>query len=1238
MVPPQHCSVFPQEFDMEHNMIPVATSTKDTKDTTDLGLPHHHRHHHHKVPYQDQKLVLPLQPDPLDPPHPPSGPDIVLLPFASDDPNSSTENSNLARSHPVLPTDLPRQHTTDEASHSEHQLTPIKSTNGAIGTVLGTANRTEEEPIQQLSQHPPRDQIQTVTSAPMPRIAKRPSPDSEEQARPEAGKYDFPKGALHPATKKGTSTSTPTPTPTPTPTLMSTPSQIKESPHTEIPQKENMEPIAPSPSKSKDAPVPKKRARADTKKGASDTASLFQKIFADREPGKRKIRTKSVHEIPIDLGADEDDSDFEDTKQDSNEEDEDMNMPDDASEDEKPGQDSFSDEQELMTALWQWASKDNDPEVCCVCLGRSTEADNVFVYCDTLDCALCVHQACYGVKKVPSESEPWLCDRCKAPPEEVVSCVCCPSKDGAFRRLIPEDPSGGWVHVVCALWLPETTLGEPENVDRISVRDIPERNWNLTCYLCSDPQDAALGACVQCDAGQCRKSFHITCAQNYSLLETLEDSDMADPYFMYCKQHGATDGHPKINGWAKWVRARDGFLKKWQEDEGLKRTQRLIELQGNGDSDGGEGLVEFFEHSYSRFKQAREKRIARERSELSRQYSIGYYLGNKIDKSRSRLEVISTKAQLALQEQRRIEMHTRNLLSSLLECANYLENVSAEQLEAPLSIDTTLAWYNSLPDTSRWKCDIQGIIQTIDIDSLACDNPYTQPGYQGQLDTMDDSEGGKQRGRSSKGIYGKLSKKGKASTGKNVKAKKVLPKPTKSQAIVLTSSRGRLIKRDNYSDEDYSSNSPYSSHSSLPPMSTVKIPKPIVPCTVCHQLTLPDEKLDLERDEEGMISPMAIKVLNRMVACATCQRQFHPKCLDPPMARVPPRGYSWNCEDCDSSGESHGSSGESSPTIITHPRQSHSADLDEALMVLADTAMTVSAYEPPHPSRPSGKPQGVKRALASGQELTMGSKVKEPKAKKVKTEGDLPPKSTKPKVKGDKEPKKKTKTKGDTEIAPSSKTVAIQPSPVAPIVRGNLRIYPPGPHIAPVPSQESKQDKETKPKKTKAKEEASTEKPKAKVAKAKAPKEDPTSPVPKKKVKIEAPKTKKVATEDKAKAKPKNKASTPEPPKTKAKPPKVSPPKEKVTVRRGSLPAVPEPPPPKPKEIIRYTVGEKTVEELTARDDVEVERRENVKFRRLRGRTLTMPAPPQEWNDEVTGSESGTAGPGATTVASTPAS
>lgn len=259
---------------MEHNTrIPVAASTKVIKDAKDFGPPHHP-----KTSYQDQEPLLPLQPMPLDPqldpqPHPPSGPDI-LLPLTSDDQQiSSTENSNLARSHPVLPDTVPSEDTTGEA-HSEHQW-PSKSTNGAIGTPV---NGAEEAPVQQPHHHhlPPRDLTNPI-EPPMPRIAKRSSPDSEEQTTPEAGKPDFQaKGVPLPHAKKDTSPATTT-TPTP-PTLVSTPSLIKES-HTESPQKENMEPVAqPSPSKSKDAAPAKKKARTDTKKGASDTASLFQKI------------------------------------------------------------------------------------------------------------------------------------------------------------------------------------------------------------------------------------------------------------------------------------------------------------------------------------------------------------------------------------------------------------------------------------------------------------------------------------------------------------------------------------------------------------------------------------------------------------------------------------------------------------------------------------------------------------------------------------------------------------------------------------------------------------------------------------------------------------------------------------------------------------------------------------------------------------------------------------------------
>ncbi|KAG0043186.1 PHD finger protein 14 [Gryganskiella cystojenkinii] len=1042
-------------------------------------------------------------------------------------------------------------------------------------------------------------------------------------------------------------------------------------------------------------PAKKKAKTESSKKSENDTASLFQKIY-------------------------EDDSDFEDTKMDSNDEDEDMIMPDDAaSEDEvKPEQqEALNDEQDLLTVLWQW------------------------------------------------------------------SCVCCPSKDGAFRRLIPEDPSGGWVHVVCALWLPETTLGDPDNVDKISVRDIPEKNWNLTCYLCKDSVDAALGACVQCDAGQCRKSFHITCAQSFSLLETLEDSDMADPYFMYCKQHGSTDGQAKLNGWAKWVKQRDAFLGQWQADQSRKRTQRLLDMQqqqqhrrpgqdGQDDEDeDGEGLIELFEHSYSRFKQARERRIARERSELSRQYSIGYYLGNKIDKTRSRLDVISSKAEQALQEQKRIETYTRNLLSSLLECAKYLENISSEELvgETPLSIDTTLAWYNSLPDSSRWKGSIQDIIQTIDLDSMGCDHPYSQPGgglfsaggVHGPIDSgFDDSEGCERQGRSSKGVYGKMTKKGKSASnaGATAKSKKVHPKPTltnKSQIpVVFTSSRGRLIKRDypDYDDSPYASSthhygthrqqqhtgnhSPgaYSSsngHSGIQHQAK----RPIVPCTVCHQLTLPEEKLALERDADGMLTPMAIKVLNRMVTCDTCQRPFHPKCLDPPMARVPPRGYSWNCEDCDPSDDSEISSSAESPATAnqdgghsSHHHHSQSSDMDEALMFLADTALTVSttAYGPTgavasNSGRKSTTTHGLKRThqattirMPDPADPSVFSKSK--MSKKAKIEGGVTRRNTTSKtaVVSDDEDED---SEDQEECAKPSKPRAIQlkgsssttkPGSVAPIIRGNLRIYPPGPHVAPKVSstllstsknatalqeQTSKNGhKEVATKKTKGKAAAdSTDPIDSTVATTKtkgsaASKKDKDTAKAKataalnktSKAKTESVKTVKATVSSKAKKSAeeaaatspakakgtkagaaaaaaaaaaaviatekrvkgtskdavvvKSEAAEPDAKATKRRKsvsiatssptsptspgPTTGSGKEKTvvkaTVRRGSVPAVVPQPPAPAKEVIRYTVGEKTVEELMAKEDVEIERRDNVKFRKLRGRTLTMPAPPQD--------------------------
>ncbi|KAG0237017.1 PHD finger protein 14 [Actinomortierella wolfii] len=894
----------------------------------------------------------------------------------------------------------------------------------------------------------------------------------------------------------------------------------------------------------------------------------------------------------------------------------------------------------------------------------------------------------------------------------------------------------------------------------------------MTCYICSDPADAALGACVQCDAGQCRKSFHVTCAQAYSLLETVEDPGMADPYFTFCKQHGsANGGEPKLNGWAKWVKRRDALLKQWQTDQGYQRTKRFLELQREGGGGGGgaahrdvamassghgkggrggsgrgkgtlssapkdlvadddfggvdTGLVEIFEDSYSRFKAAREQRIARDRSELSRQYSIGYYLGNRIDKSRTRLEAVHQKAEQALLEQQRIEARTRALLSSLLECAAYLESMSPSEpiTEGPLSIDTTLEWYNALPDTSRWKSDIQDIIETIDIDSLEYDSSdsmqYPSQDFGGGA--MDDQIVGTVKN----GAKGKLGRPPKhASVGAvrqgyhehyyqqhphhphpiyhahqyqqhhanhphtttNSKSKKLQPKPTMAAAAAadqghatVVSSRGRPIRKDfGYSDyssgADVAGSGVYSSSSDYSPV----IPKPavraVMPCAICHQLTLPEEKMALERDENGNISATAIKVLNKMVTCDTCDRSFHPKCLDPPMARAPPKGYSWNCEDCDSSEEdedSSGNEGEDNEQANPGSRHHHSRsnDLDEALMVLADTAMSMSASTIGSSTgsggkvkRKSSKAKGGERATVVGGKAKPPGLVVKPYTKMIKAESGATKAPAQVGAVG-----QGTKAAAEASMARSTPETTAG----APIIRGNLRIYPPGPFVSntanadvgkkkkkvkaehdvemddaqvtsPTASKAGKGAKPATGKASKASSAATTSTTKATKAdaapasasqkKKKVKTEDTTKPAtaaaaPAKKAK-KAPATATATAATPAKSKKaaaaltvntktsgtaksgatSASAVTPTSGKANSTNKKTAATSSPLSPT-GASPAVTAPAAP-PKPTIKYAVGQKTIEELNAKADAEIERVNNVKFRRLRGRTLAMPDGP----------------------------
>ncbi|KAG2174923.1 hypothetical protein INT43_005985 [Umbelopsis isabellina] len=238
------------------------------------------------------------------------------------------------------------------------------------------------------------------------------------------------------------------------------------------------------------------------------------------------------------------------------------------------------DEQSPESDAWLKNWKHDDPEICCICLDTGTDEDNAFVYCDNPQCEVIVHQECYAISVAPGLEDVWLCDRCQAQkdnPSEVVACAICPNKHGAFRRLDPSHKIPGWIHVVCGTWMPNVHIADQKNITGFNIREIPERNWKSKCYLCPDQISASFGACVNCDAGACKKTFHVSCAQKFSLLEDEEEEqNMANPYFTYCIEHSSyNQGQARLNAWEKWVRQRDRYLMSKNEAAAERRCARL---------------------------------------------------------------------------------------------------------------------------------------------------------------------------------------------------------------------------------------------------------------------------------------------------------------------------------------------------------------------------------------------------------------------------------------------------------------------------------------------------------------------------------------------------------------------------------------------------------------------------------------------------------------------------------------
>ncbi|KAL3419377.1 Mst2 complex subunit nto1 [Phlyctema vagabunda] len=194
---------------------------------------------------------------------------------------------------------------------------------------------------------------------------------------------------------------------------------------------------------------------------------------------------------------------------------------------------------------------------CAICDDGDCENTNAIVFCD--GCDLAVHQECYGVPFIPEGQ--WHCRKCYLVGAGVPTCLFCPNIGGAFKPTA----NFKWAHLLCALWIPEVTLGNSSYLEPIQdVEKIPKTRWKLKCYIC----EQQMGACIQCSNKTCYQSFHVSCARKARLFLKMKNQHgtlaIVDGSFSpkaFCHNH-CPDDYAKENRVSEAIVEARRFYKK----------------------------------------------------------------------------------------------------------------------------------------------------------------------------------------------------------------------------------------------------------------------------------------------------------------------------------------------------------------------------------------------------------------------------------------------------------------------------------------------------------------------------------------------------------------------------------------------------------------------------------------------------------------------------------------------------
>ncbi|CAK9262058.1 unnamed protein product [Sphagnum jensenii] len=179
--------------------------------------------------------------------------------------------------------------------------------------------------------------------------------------------------------------------------------------------------------------------------------------------------------------------------------------------------------------------------LCDVChIGLSSRLNKI-VTCD--QCKVAVHQDCYGIACIPLGV--WRCQPCaelqrqyqnvtspdlEAQAQQWVRCAICAGQGGALKCTT----DGRWVHVFCALWMPETIVGKDESATIQGMENVPSERYALLCSICHQQE----GACLTCNFGHCHGAFHPSCARQSGLFMNIKASSGGRVHYRaYCEKH-----------------------------------------------------------------------------------------------------------------------------------------------------------------------------------------------------------------------------------------------------------------------------------------------------------------------------------------------------------------------------------------------------------------------------------------------------------------------------------------------------------------------------------------------------------------------------------------------------------------------------------------------------------------------------------------------------------------------------